>query len=144
VDFLNRRMPAYVDTGLNLIHVSDVAEGHLLALERGRIGQKYILGNQNLTLAEIFRLLEKVSRIPAPHYRLPYHPILFLAYLGKALSRLTGREPFIPYEGVKMARKFMFFDASKAVRELHLPQTSVEGALAEAVAWYRDHGYAPT
>lgn len=144
VDFLNRRMPAYVDTGLNLIHVSDVAEGHLLALERGRIGQKYILGHQNLTLAEIFRLLEKVSSIPAPHYRLPYRPILFLAYLGKALSGLTGREPFIPYEGVKMARKFMFFDASKAVRELRLPQTSVEGALAEAVAWYRDHGYAPT
>ena len=81
VDFLNRRMPAYLDTGLNLIHVSDVAEGHLLALERGRVGEKYILGNQNLTLAEIFGLLEKVSGIPAPRFRLPYCPILFLGYL---------------------------------------------------------------
>ncbi len=141
VDFLNRRMPAYLDTGLNLIHVSDVAEGHLMALEHGRVGEKYILGNQNLTLAEIFGLLEKVSGIPAPRYRLPHRPILFLGYLCDLVSRVTGREPLIPYEGVKMARKFMFFDASKAVRELGLPQTPVELALAEAVAWFRIHGY---
>ncbi len=143
VDFLNRRMPAYLDTGLNLIHVSDVAEGHRLALERGRIGQKYILGNQNLTLAKIFALLEKVSGIPAPWLRLPHRPILVLGYLFQTLSRFTGREPLIPYEGVKMARKFMFFDANKAVRELGLPQTPVELALAEAVRWFRDQGYAP-
>lgn len=141
LDYLNRRMPAYLDTGLNLIHVSDVAEGHLLALEHGRVGEKYILGNSNLTLAEIFRLLEKVSGIPAPRFRLPYRPILFLGYLFKTVSSFTGREPLIPYEGVKMARKFMFFDANKAVRELGLPQTPVELALAEAVRWFRDHGY---
>ena len=141
VDFLNGRMPAFLDTGLNLIHVNDVAQGHLLALERGRVGEKYILGNQNLTLAEIFALLEKVSGIPAPRFRLPYYPILCLGYLFETLSRITGREPLVPYEGVKMARKFMYFDASKAVRELGLPQTSVELALAEAVAWFRDHGY---
>jgi dihydroflavonol-4-reductase len=143
VDYLNRRMPAYLDTGLNLIHVSDVAAGHLLALDRGQVGEKYILGHQNLTLAEIFARLEKVSGIPAPRYRLPHRPILFLGYLCELVSRVTGREPLIPYEGVKMARKFMFFDANKAVRTLGLPQTPVELALAEAVAWFRDHGYAP-
>ncbi len=141
VDFLNRRMPAYLDTGLNLIHVRDVAEGHLLALERGRLGAKYILGNQNLTLADIFSLLEKVSGILAPQYRLPYHPILFLGYISQSVSKITGREPLIPYEGVKMARKFMYFDASKAVNELGLPQTPVQLALAEAVQWFRDNGY---
>ena len=141
VDFLNRRMPAFLDTGLNLVHVADVAEGHLLALERGRAGQKYILGNENLTLSEIFRLLEKVSGIPAPRCRLPYYPILFLGAVSQAVSRITGREPLIPYEGVKMARRFMYFDASKARHELGLPQSPVELALAEAVAWFRDHGY---
>ena len=141
VDFLNGRMPAFLDTGLNLIHVSDVAEGHLLALERGRIGEKYILGNRNLTLAEIFALLERVSGVPAPRFRLPYYPILGLGYVLEMLSRATGREPLVPLEGVKMARKFMFFEASKAVRELGLPQTPVELALAEAVAWFRERGY---
>jgi dihydroflavonol-4-reductase len=141
VDFLNGRMPAFLDTGLNLIHVSDVAEGHLLALEHARVGEKYILGNQDLTLSAIFALLEKVSGIPAPRFRLPYRPILFLGYLFQAVSKITGSEPLIPYEGVKMARRFMFFDASKAVRELGLPQTPVEFALAEAVTWFRDHGY---
>jgi dihydroflavonol-4-reductase len=141
VDFLNHRMPAFLNTGLNLVHVSDVAAGHLLALERGRVGEKYILGNLNLTLAEIFGVLEKVSGIPAPRYRLPYYPILFLGAVFQAASKITGREPAIPYEGVKMARRFMFFDAGKARRELGIPQTPVELALAEAVAWFRDHGY---
>jgi dihydroflavonol-4-reductase len=141
VDYLNGRMPAFLDTGLNLIHVSDVARGHLLALERGRIGEKYILGNQDLTLSAIFALLEKVSGIPAPRFRLPYRPVLLLGYLFHVVSKITGREPLIPFEGVKMARRFMFFDTSKAVRELGLPQTPVELALAEAVTWFGDHGY---
>jgi dihydroflavonol-4-reductase len=141
VDFLNGRMPAFLDTGLNLIHVSDVAVGHLLALERGRAGEKYILGNQDLSLSAIFALLEKVSGVPAPRFRLPYRPILLLGYLFHVVSKITGSAPLIPYEGVKMARRFMFFDSSKAVRELGLPQTPPEFALAEAVTWFRDHGY---
>ena len=140
VDYLNGRMPAYLDTGLNLIHVKDVAAGHLLALEKGRVGEKYILGNRNLTLAEIFGLLEDISQIPAPRICLPYTPILALAHFFKALSRFTHREPLIPLDGVKMARKSMFFDSGKAVRELGLPQTPVEDALREAVSWYREHG----
>ena len=141
VDFLNGKMPAYLDTGLNLVHVRDVADGHLAALERGRIGEKYILGNQNLTLAQIFQLLEKVSGLPAPRLRLPHRPILMLAYACEALSRLTGKEPLVPLEGVRMAHKFMFFTSEKAVRELALPQTPVETALREAVHWFMENGY---
>jgi dihydroflavonol-4-reductase len=141
VDFINGRMPAYLNTGLNIVHVKDVARGHLLALERGRVGEKYILGNRNMTLSEIFVLLEKASGVPAPRVRLPYAPVLALAYLNDALSRVTGKEPKIPLEGVKMAHRHMFFDAGKAVRELGLPQTPVEEALSEAVAWLRSNGY---
>lgn len=142
VDFLNRRMPAYLDTGLNLIHVKDAAAGHVLAMERGRIGEKYILGNRNLTLAEIFLLLQNISGIPAPRLRLPYKPVLYLARFCEMLSRATKREPAIPLEGVKMAARHMFFDAGKARRELGLPQTPVENALQEAVEWFRENGYA--
>ncbi len=141
VDFLNRAMPAYLDTGLNLIDVEDCARGHLLAAEKGRIGEKYILGNQNLTLREIFRTLEEISGIPAPKVRLPHPPILLAAYINEAFSRITGKEPLIPLNGVRMARKFMFFDSSKAIRELGLPQTPVTQALTKAVAWFRANGY---
>ena len=141
VDFLNRRMPAYLDTGLNLVHVRDVAEGHRLALEHGRIGEKYILGHKNMTLASIFQELEALSGLPAPRIRLPYAPILGLAFVCHGLSCLTGQEPLVPLEGVKMARRHMFFDSSRAVRELGLPQTPVETALAEAITWFRNHGY---
>jgi len=141
VDILNRKMPAYLDTGLNLIDVEDCARGHILAAGKGRIGEKYILGNQNLTLREIFELLEQISGIPSPKVRLPYTPILLAAYVNEALSRLTGKEPLIPLNAVLMARKFMFFDSSKAIRELGLPQTPVTEALTKAVAWFRANGY---
>lgn len=141
VDFLNRRMPAYLNTGLNIIDVRDVAAGHLLALEKGRIGEKYILGNRNMALSEIFQHLESLSGVKAPCVRLPYAPILALAHLFQAVSRVTGTEPLIPLEGVKMAKKFMFFDPGKAIRELGLPQTPVEKALSDAVAWFTKNGY---
>jgi len=144
VDFLNRKMPAYLDTGLNLIGVEDCARGHILAAEKGRVGQKYILGNRNLTLREIFGLLEKLTGIPAPRVRLPYTPILLAAYANEALSRLTGKEPLIPLAGVQMAKKFMYFDTAKAVRELALPQTPVEEALKRSIDWFRSNGYAST
>jgi dihydroflavonol-4-reductase len=142
VDYLNRRMPAYLDTGLNLIDVDDVAQGHLLAAERGRVGERYILGHRNLTLKEIFAILEQITAIPAPTVRLPYRLILPLAYANQWLSDLiTKRPPRIPLEGVKMARRRMFFDASKAVRELGLPQSPIEQALERAVRWFIDNGY---
>jgi dihydroflavonol-4-reductase len=141
VDVLNRAMPAYLDTGLNLIDVEDCARGHILAAEKGRIGEKYILGNRDLTLREIFTLLEEISGIPAPKIRLPHTPILLAAYINEGLSRITGREPLIPLNGVLMSKKFMFFDSSKAIRELGLPQTPVTEALTKAVAWFRANGY---
>lgn len=142
VDFLKGRMPAYLETGLNLVHVRDVARGHLLAAERGRVGEKYILGNQNLKLSEIFQLLAEISGRPAPKIRLPYFPILCLAYLDEFWATwISRRPPRIPLAAVKMAKKFMYFDSSKAVRELGLPQTPIRQALEEAVAWFKAHGY---
>ncbi|HEX9080058.1 MAG TPA: hopanoid-associated sugar epimerase, partial [Desulfuromonadaceae bacterium] len=141
VDFLNRRMPAYLDTGLNIIAVEDCARGHILAEQKGRVGEKYILGNADLTLSAIFGLLAGITGLPAPRVRLPYLPILLAAYLNEGISRITGREPLIPLAGVQMAAKFMFFDSSKAVRELGLPQTPVRDALERAVEWFRANAY---
>ncbi len=141
VDYLGR-MPAYLETGLNLVHVRDVARGHLLAEAKGRVGEKYILGNQNLSLSEIFQMLAGITGLPAPKVRLPYWPILALSYLDEFwATHVSGRPPRMPVAGVKMARKFMYFDSSKAVRELGLPQTPVHQALEESVAWFQEHGY---
>jgi dihydroflavonol-4-reductase len=142
VDFLRGKMPAFLDSGLNLIHVRDVAQGHLGAEARGRVGAKYIMGHQNLTMAEIFGKLALISGIRAPRWRLPYYPILGLAYLNEFWSTwITRRPPKVPLTAVKMARKFMFFDSQKAIRELGLPQTPVDQALQDAVNWFRQHGY---
>lgn len=142
VDFLNRKMPAYLDTGLNIIAVEDCARGHILAEQKGAIGRKYILGNSNLTLREIFAILAEITGLSAPRVRLPYTPILLAAYINEGLSRITGREPLIPLAGVQMAAKFMYFDPSRAVRDLGLPQTPVREALQRAVEWFRRNGYA--
>lgn len=143
VDFLNRRMPAYVDTGLNLIDVRDVARGHLLAAERGVPGRRYILGCRNLTLAEILAVLAAITGLPAPRLRLPHWVPLAAAAVDEGASRLLGRRPRLSLEAVRLARHRMFFDPGRAVAELGLPQSPVEDALARAVAWYREHGYAP-
>ena len=141
VDFVNRRMPAYVDTGLNLVDVRDVAEGHALAAEKGRVGEKYILGNRDMTLKEIFDALSRLTGIPSPRIRLPHWVPLAAAAVDTCASRLMGRQPRVPLEGVRMSRHRMFFDSGKAVRALGLPQSPVEDALARAVAWFRANGY---
>ncbi len=141
VEFLNGRMPAYVETGLNLIDVEDVAQGHLLAMEKGKVGQKYILGHRNLRLKEILEMLSRVTGRPSPKVRLPRVVALGLAAVSTGASAVTKRPPRIPWEGVRMAGKHMFFDASKAVRELDLPQRPVEEALTKAVSWFRENGY---
>ena len=141
VDFLNRRMPAYLDTGLNLIDVEVCARGHILAEQKGLTGRKYILGNANLSLRNIFGMLQEITGLPAPKVRLPYAPVLAAAWLNEGLSRLTGREPLIPLAGVRMAAHHMYFDSSRAVRELGLPQTPVAEALERAVGWFRTNGY---
>jgi dihydroflavonol-4-reductase len=145
VDFLRRRMWAYLETGLNLVDVEDVAAGHLLAAERGKVGERYILGGKNLTLREIFGALGRITGIRPPRLRVTPGMILPLARVFEWVAdHLTGRPPLIAVDAVRMARKTMFFDCSKAIRELGLPQSPVEGALARAVHWFREHGYAPT
>ena len=142
VDFMKGRMPAFIETGMNLVDVDDVAVGHLLAMEKGRIGERYILGTKNLMLHEIFQILSTLTGIRAPTLKLPRLAVLPLAYLNQWLADLTGREPRIPLEGVKMAKYKMHYDCSKAIRELGIPQTPPEIALGKAVRWFREHKYA--
>ncbi|MBI4012798.1 MAG: NAD-dependent epimerase/dehydratase family protein [Candidatus Rokubacteria bacterium] len=144
VDYLRGRMVAYLDTGLNLVHVRDVARGHILAAERGRVGERYILGHAggNLGLRAIFERLAPYTGIPAPRWRLPHGVALAAAGVMEGLARLTGREPLASRTAVRMAAKRMFFDPTKAIRELGLPQTPVDEALREAVDWFWAHGYA--
>ena len=143
VDFMKGRMPAYIETGMNLIDVDDVAVGHVRAMERGRIGERYILGNRNLMLREIFEMLSRLTGVPAPTFKLPRLAILPLAYLNKWIADyVTHQPPRIPLEGVKMAKYKMHYDCSKAIRELGLPQPKIEIALEKAVHWFRTHGYA--
>jgi dihydroflavonol-4-reductase len=142
VDFMKGRMPAYIETGMNIVDVDDVATGHFLAMEKGRVGERYILGCKNLMLYEVFEILSKLTGVKAPRLKLPRLAVLPLAYLNQWLANLTGLPPRIPLEGVKMAKYKMHYDCSKAVRELGLPQTPPEIALEKAVRWFRSHGYA--
>lgn len=141
VDFLNGRMPAYVDTGLNFVPVEDAAAGHLLAAERGRIGERYILGGDNLTLKQALGILSEVSGLPAPRVRVPHVLALGAAYADAAFSRLVGREPQIPLDGVRMARHSMFVNTQKARAELGFQPGSLAEAFERAVRWYEAKGY---
>ena len=138
LDFIRRRMPAYVDTGLNFVHVKDVAEGHLLALERGEAGARYLLGNVegNLTLRQVFGILSDLTDVPVPRVRLPHSAALSVAWLSKAGAGLLGRPAPIPMEAVKMSATRMWVDPSWTVSELGMPQTPILQALEEAVHWF--------
>jgi dihydroflavonol-4-reductase len=142
VDFMKGRMPAYIETGMNIVDVDDVAAGHLLAMEKGRPGERYILGCENLMLHEIFDILSRLTGVNAPTIKLPRWAILPLAHANQWIANLTGIPPRIPLEGVKMAKYKMHYDCRKAIHELGLPQTPPDVALEKAVRWFRDHGYA--
>lgn len=136
-DFLNGRLRAYVDTGLNLVDVRDVAAGHRLALEHGRPGRRYILGNRNMTLREILETLAAIAGRPAPTRRVPHSVAIGAAAVSEVVEgRLLRREPFAPLDGALMARKRMFYSSRRAVEELGLPQSPVEDALRDAVDWW--------
>jgi len=141
VDFLNGKMPAYVDTGLNVVAVEDVAAGHLLAAEKGRIGERYILGGRNMTLREILQALAAITGKAAPRIRLPHAVAMAVGYADTMFARLAGKEPSIPIEGVKMSRHKMFVASDKAAKELGYAAGRVDEALARAVRWYEAHGY---
>lgn len=142
VDYLQGRMPAYLDTGLNLVHVQDVARGHLLAAEKGRGGEKYILGHENLSLSQIFQMLAEISGLPAPTIKLHYALVLPLAYINEFWARyISHSTPRMTVTAVLMAKKYMYFDSAKAMAELGYAPSPVRQALAEAVEWFREHDY---
>ncbi|BDG02218.1 hopanoid-associated sugar epimerase [Anaeromyxobacter oryzae] len=141
VDFARGRIPAYVDTGLNVVHVRDVAEGHRLAAERGVPGERYILGHQNLTLREILGTLAELLGRRPPRVRLPYAVAWTAGAVTTALAEVTHRPPAFPLEAVRMSRRRMFVDAGKAVRDLGLPQTPVRVAFQDALRWFFERGY---
>jgi len=142
VDAASGRMPAYVDTGLNLVHVDDVATGHLLALERGKIGNRYVLGGVNMTLKEILTQLASITGRRPPKIRLPHNLVLPIAYISEAWARtIGGKEPRVTLVGVRLAKKRMFFSSEKAKRFLGYHPRPIEEALRDAVDWFREHGY---
>ena len=144
VDYMWRRMPAYVDTGLNIVDVEDVAEGHVLALEKGRPGERYILGNRNLTLQALFRLLEDITGVRAPRRRMPLGLALAAGHASQFVAdRITHTCPRVPLDAVQAARHRRFMNCSKAVRDLGIPESPIEEALQKAVYWFRQQGYAP-
>jgi len=141
LDFLNGKMPGYVETGLNFVGVEECAAGHLLVSEKGKVGERYLLGAENLTLKGLLHTLAKITGLRAPAIKIPHGVALGVAYVDTVFSRLLGKEPQIPVEGVKIARHKMFVDCSRAQRELGFQPGPVAAALERAVRWYRDNGY---
>lgn len=144
VDFLNRRMPSYIDTGLNIVHARDAAEGHWLAALRGRVGERYILGGENLTFKQALDLLGEVTGLSVPRFQTPYALAYAFAAADTARARLFGGEPRAPLDAVRMARHRMFYDSSKAARELGYSPRPARQALADAARWFIANGYAPS
>jgi dihydroflavonol-4-reductase len=141
IDFLKGALPAFVDTGLNLVDVQDTAEGHLLACERGHVGERYILGCENLTLEQILGRLAQVSGTKAPRWRIPYSVAYMAGIVSTGWANVSGHEPRAPLDAVKMARKKMFVSSDKAKRELGFNPGPADGALERAVSWFRSNGY---
>ena len=140
VEAANGRVPAFVDTGLNLVHVDDVAAGHLLAMDRGRVGERYILGGQDVTLREMLAAIAELTGRKPPTVALPRGPLVPLAAAAEALAQITGREPFLTRDALKMSRNRMFFSSAKAQAELGYRARPYREALVDALAWFRAHG----
>jgi dihydroflavonol-4-reductase len=141
VEAASGRMPAFVDTGLNLVHVDDVAAGHLTALKSGTIGERYILGGENVYLRDMLAEIAGVVGRKPPRVRLPLAPLYPLAVVAEGVSLVTGREPFLTLDGLRMARHLMFFNDAKARRELGYSTRSYRDGIADAITWFRQHGY---
>lgn len=143
VDFLKKKFPAYVDTGLNLVDVKECARGHIAALEMGRRGERYILGGENLTLKQILDKLAAITGLPSPNIRVPYVLALATGVVDEIVTgRIRGREPRATIDAVRMGRKKMFVSSAKAERELGWKRAPVDDALRRAAEWFRENGYA--
>ena len=141
LDFLNGKMPGYVETGLNFVGVEECAAGHLLVADKGKVGERYLLGAENLTLKQVLDALAQITGLPAPKLKIPHGLALGVAYAESAFSRLLGREPQIPVEGVKIAQHMMFVNTARAQKELGFQSGSVAAAFERAVRWYAENGY---
>src|SRR5437868_4475609 len=141
VEAARGQMPAFVDTGLNIVHVDDVAEGHLAAAEKGRIGERYILGGENMSLAEILAAVSQAVGRHPPRLRIPHAALFPVAFGAELAARVTGREPFVTLDGVRMSRKKMYFSSAKASRELGYTPRAARQAIADAVGWFEANGY---
>jgi dihydroflavonol-4-reductase len=141
VDFLNGKMPGYVETGLNFVGVEECAAGHLLVAEKGKVGERYLLGGENLTLKQVLDTLAKITGLPSPSLKISYNVALGVAYASTIFSRLVGKEPGIPVEGVKIAQHKMFVDCARSQSELGFKPGPVAAALERAVRWYEANGY---
>jgi dihydroflavonol-4-reductase len=134
------RVPAFVDTGLNMVHVDDVAEGHLLALEHGRVGERYILGGQNAALSEILAVVARLTGRKPPRIKLPRGPLYPLAFAAEAIARVTGREPFATVDGLRLSKNRMYFTPAKAGRELGYQARPYAEGIRDAIEWFRHAG----
>jgi dihydroflavonol-4-reductase len=141
VEAASGHMPAYVDTGLNMVHVDDVADGHLLALERGQPGERFILGGDNLTLKEILVQIAEVTGRPAPRIQVPHKVVMPIAAMAEMWGRISHREPFVTLDGVRLARKKMFFTSQRAMRRLGYRPRPASEAIVDAIDWFDRHGY---
>ena len=141
VEAASGRIPAFVDTGLNVVHVDDVATGHLLALSKGRVGERYILGGENMTLAELLARIARLTGRTPPRISLPRWPIYPIAFAAEAMARLTKREPFVTVDGLRLSEYLMYFTSAKAERELGYKPRAAEEAIRDAIDWFRAAGY---
>ncbi|EPG74918.1 hopanoid-associated sugar epimerase [Leptospira fainei serovar Hurstbridge str. BUT 6] len=141
IDVAQGAMPGYIEGGTNLVDVEDVAKGHILAAKKGRVGERYLLGNENLTLSEYFGLIAEVAGVKPPRIKIPYYAALGLGYIFELGAAITRKHPMITASEVRIGKSQEFFDCSKAVRELGLPQTPVREAIRKALTWFRENGY---
>ena len=141
VEAASGHMPAYVDTGLNMVHVDDVAEGHILALKHGKPGERFILGGDNLTLKQILTQIAEVTGRPAPRIQVPHNVVMPIAALAEMWGRISNREPFVTLDGVRLARKKMFFTSARAMRRLGYRPRPASDAIVDAIDWFNRHGY---
>lgn len=141
VDIINRKMPGYIDGGINLVDVEDVARGHILAAQKGRIGERYILGNENLSITDYFQLIGEVSGVEPPKLKIPYPVAIMLGYGYQFMANITKKAPVLTAPMVRSGSKYAYFDSSKAVNELGLPQTPIKTTIEKAINWFRENGY---
>ena len=141
IDVINKKMPGYIEGGVNVVDVEDVARGHILAAEKGKLGERYILSNENMTMSQFFGLIGEVSGVTPPKMKLPYSVAVILAYGYQFLSHLTRKQPVLTPAQVRIGSSYAFFDCSKAVRELGYKQTPIKTTMEKAVTWFRDNGY---